>query len=150
MSSSPEADNIIRAWGVENLKRTEQRVPKVSAIALKEVHASVLKDIKVELIQSRWRDYLNPSTKTTPFTPEEDEIIKAIVPGVSTAITGTWMKNLQKLMSAGGRPKPQVVTRIRELGLCKKPPKQKRDALSQGKQTKKKQKKQQKQKKRLG
>jgi hypothetical protein len=92
MSSSPEADNIIRAWGVENLKRTEQRLPKVPAIALKEEHASVRKVLKVSLIQSRWRNYLNPSIKTTPFTPKEDEIIKAIVPGVSTAITGTWMK----------------------------------------------------------
>jgi hypothetical protein len=47
MSSSPEADKIIRAWGMDNLKRTEQRLPKVSAIALKEEHALVLKLLKV-------------------------------------------------------------------------------------------------------
>jgi hypothetical protein len=45
------------------------------------------------------------------------------------------------------RRRPQVVARITELGLCRKLPKPKRHAPSQGEQTKKKQKKQQKQKK---
>jgi hypothetical protein len=137
-----EADNIIRAWGVENIKRKEQGhgLPKVSAIELKKgVHASVLKDIKVGLIQSRWREYLHPSINTKPFTPKEDEIIITGVPEGSTAIKGTWVRIVLERMS--DRRRPQLVARIAEPGLCQKPPKQKRDAPSQGEQTKKKQKK---------
>jgi hypothetical protein len=50
--------------------------------------------------------------------------IKATVPVGSTAIAGKWVKKLHKFMTAGGRPRPQVVKRITELGLCQNPPKQ--------------------------
>jgi hypothetical protein len=86
VSSSPEADKIIIAWGMENLKRKEQGLRNVSAKALKEEHTSVLKVLKVSLIQSRWCNYLNPSINASPFTPEEDEIVITNVPEDSTTI----------------------------------------------------------------
>jgi hypothetical protein len=145
VSSTPEADKIIRAWGKDNVKRKEQGRSKVSARALKELYPSVLEDSKEELIRTRWRDYLNPSTNASPFTSEEDKTIITNVPEGSTAIKGTWVRTLLDAMS--DRRRPQVVARITELGLCRKLPKPKRHAPSQGEQTKKKQKKQQKHKK---
>jgi hypothetical protein len=71
----------------------------MSARALKELCPSVLEDSKEELIRTRWRDYLNPSTNASPFTSEEDKTIITNVPEGSTAINpfasaifwkGTW------------------------------------------------------------